>query len=154
MKFNMTIFTNLIFCFALLGCAAMSMENYKSLSTNKDIADEVVKEFLEGKLMLTCDTGCSFTYGYNREDLKSHFDAKNWVELSKLVISINYRTDQAYFYLATAAEGLGYENAAIAYYKLALYGDGIKCDEFINTCDGINVASLSYSALQRLRYVN
>ena len=154
MKFNLSIFSNLIFCLALFGCANISMDNYKSLSTNKDIADEVVKEYLEGKLILTCHTGCSFTYGYNRRYLKSHFDEKNWVELSKLVISINHSSDQGYFYLASAAEGLGYEKAAIIYYELALNENVLKCDAVFDNCDGINVALLSYSALQRLRYVN
>jgi S1-C subfamily serine protease len=65
-------------------------------------------------------------------------DSDKWEDLAITVLRIGFVNDQSYYYLARAAEGLGFYDAADEYYQLSMgvpfaetCGGGI-----VNVCDG------------------
>jgi hypothetical protein len=56
-------------------------------------------------------------------------EARQWRDLAVLVMQIGYTNDLTYYYLARAAEGLGFRDAAKTYYQtsLRLTSAGITC---------------------------
>ena len=94
--------------------------------------------FKQGKLAMAC-TDCSFKFYLNQNDLKKHYANKDWRLLAQTVIKTDYQLDLSYFYLAAAADGMGFGEAAKAYSSRAIelaateqYACGkakmIKCD--------------------------
>lgn len=96
-----------------------------------------LKDVITGKVRFDCIVTCSFKFGYNRGQLKSYYDSKNWALLAEKIYDLQYQNDLSYYYLAQATEGLGYPEAALAYYNLALH-DTNKCKGLLNVCDGFN----------------
>ena len=96
-----------------------------------------LKEVLTGKVRFDCVVTCSFKFGYNRGQLKSYYDSKNWTLLAEKIYDLQQQSDLSYYYLAQASEGLGYPEAALIYYNLALH-DTNKCKGLLNVCDGFN----------------
>jgi len=96
-----------------------------------------LKEVLTGKVRFDCVVTCSFKFGYNRGQLKSYYDSKNWALLGEKIYDLQQQSDLSYYYLAKASEGLGYPEAALIYYNLALH-DTNKCKGLLNVCDGFN----------------
>ena len=65
--------------------------------------------------------------------------AAQWSELAALVITINYQDDLTLYYLARAAEGLGYPTAAASYYRQSTYisGTSLSCQYESGVCGGV-----------------
>jgi hypothetical protein len=97
--------------------------------------------FMEGNAVLDCTWTCSGSYGSSRMKLKELYVYEDWRALAALVIQIGHRSDQSYFYLGRAAEGLGANETALKYYRAALIqesGGGVRCNYLFNNCDGFD----------------
>jgi S1-C subfamily serine protease len=99
---------------------------------------ELSDKFKDSEVRLDCRVACSGTYGWNRPNLRRLHDSDKWKELATIVLRIGFVNDQSYYYLARAAEGLGFYDAVDEYYQLSMAvpiaetcGGGI-----INVCDG------------------
>jgi len=114
-----------------IGCASTG-----SYTTSGQRIIDIQQVLSNGDIRLTCDTSCSGSWGAKRNEMKSLYENELWKDLASTVAGIGFRSDQTYFYLGRSAEGLGYEDAARTYYKLAKAS--YKCDSFpFNNCDGL-----------------
>jgi len=96
-----------------------------------------LRDVLTGAIRFDCVLACSFKFGYNRSQLKTYHDTKNWNLLAEKIQELKFQSDLSYFYLGKAAEGLGFYEAAQTYFNLALYENN-KCNGLFNVCDGFN----------------
>lgn len=94
-----------------------------------------------GNIRLSCGFMCSVADGDERIRYRYYYDNYRWLELAAIVARVGFDIDRNYFYLGSAAEGMGYRHAAQTYYRLAL-GSSSRCADFINVCDGLDVPSL------------
>lgn len=91
----------------------------------------------KGLIRLTCTTlSCAGNSGSYRRSLESALNRHAYVELAAIVLKVEDKTDLNYYYLARAAEGLGFIESANAYYQLALHpkDSGRKCAGLLNNC--------------------
>jgi uncharacterized caspase-like protein len=133
-------------CGLLPGCAS------KHSSVKKET---LLDEFSKGKAILDCNVPCSGRYGYERNQLQNLYYAEDWEALASRILIIGHSTDQAWYYLARSAEGLGYFSAAGKYYQRSLdiatgRAKGVACGGFIDTCDGLNIPQISAKRLANL----
>ncbi|MDO8961081.1 MAG: M48 family metallopeptidase [Methylophilus sp.] len=70
--------------------------------------------FKQGNLEMKCAT-CSLKFYLNQKDLKVMHDKQDWRGLVQSLIKIGYEFDLSYYYLAAAANGLGYKESAEKY---------------------------------------
>lgn len=77
------------------------------------------------------------------KDLAKLYATKQWRDLAMTVISLDLKTDLTYFYLAKAAEGLGYTDASSKYLVAAQdmqQSDDTTCGKkFLVSCAGVEV---------------
>jgi hypothetical protein len=100
---------------------------------------ELTEQFTRGEARLECYVSCAGKYGANRPELKILHDTARWQDLALRVLEIGYYSDQPYYYLGRAAEGLGHLAAAEIYYKLSIdltNSTHYQCDGLSNICDG------------------
>ncbi|MEY2618981.1 MAG: hypothetical protein RL522_1983 [Pseudomonadota bacterium] len=128
----------------LVGCAQTGPRS----ATGAEVTD-VMAVFRAGELRLTCDTSCSGAWGAHRREAKGYYNARLWPDLVNVIAQVGMRVDSGYFYLARAAEGLRYTEAARTYYRLAL-ATTFKCAGVFNNCDGIDVPREASAGLSRL----
>lgn len=110
------------------GCAAGGATNTRG----EDITD-LQESFKKGDIRLQCGLGCSGRWGANRTEMKRMHDNQLWKDLFAKVVTIGFETNLSYYYLGRIAEGEGYKDAAVEYYKQAL-AVSFKCKE--STCAG------------------
>ena len=108
------------------------------VSVNKiEVSDSEFEEQLgRGSLRLTCNFSCSGSWGFYGVNMKALHDLESWLDLSKRVYSIGFDGDQGYYYLGRAAEGFGFHDAALTYYRLAKSSIN-SCDYLFDNCDGL-----------------
>jgi len=111
------------------------------------VADEVDR-FQRGEVKLNCTFAC-FTYRANKGEWAAYHRDAAWRELAVSVIRADTVSDLAYFMLGEAAHGMGFEDAARAYYQRALEAarDGHACGGLRGGCEGFDVAKLATAAL-------
>ncbi len=102
--------------------------------------------FKDGDAFLACGIDCSGTYGSARQSLAAAYQNQDWQELANAILTIGSDNDQAWFYLASAADGLGFETAAQRYYLLSLTAR-FHCHGPINVCDGLDLPQLTFTRL-------
>jgi tetratricopeptide (TPR) repeat protein len=98
----------------LSGCAQ------KFDTMTPDIQARIHNDLKAGNLTLDCTVNCMLTWDNQVGALQALDMAEQWDDLATRVVQISYRQDLAYYYLGQAAQGLGYHEAAIKYYKAAL----------------------------------
>ena len=117
------------------------------------LVDDEFKKFSNGLIDFDCHIACSWAEGANRKQVMEYYNKQMWKELAVVIVKIGITKDLNYFYLAKAAEGLGYPKAARIYYKkaLELSDTRSRCDVlFKYQCNGISVAQDSQAGLERL----
>jgi hypothetical protein len=105
--------------------------------------------FANGDAIMSCGLGCSFSYGSHRQDLRGDYDNGNWDGLADRLLTIGYDIDQSWYYLGSAAEGLGYDEAAQHYY-FASISSRLRCKGVLNVCDGFDLPALTFQRLNEL----
>lgn len=98
----------------LSGCA----NKYEALTP--EIQAKMMDDLKLGKLVLDCGAKCSLTWLARVDSIHMYDTAEKWPDLAQTVMQIGYGQDLAYYYLGQAAQGLGYHEAAIAYYRWSL----------------------------------
>ena len=133
------MFVFLFFCVCLGACAPMPS------NITPEIRAKMMEDLEVGSLVLDSQ---SFTTDVqfstmNAELIRAH-NEKDWSKLAELTMQIGHEKDIAYYYLGSAAEGLGYLESSIVYYERALflYHDDVMhhhCREFKNDCGGLDL---------------
>lgn len=119
------------------GCAT------KYVTVTPEIHSQMMEDLKAGNLTLDCGVQCLLSWNQALPNLAALDTAENWQELAVGVMKIGYRQDLAYYYLGQAAQGLGYHEAAIKYYRYAgaLANDPdptVRCGQ--DSCEGVNLA--------------
>jgi Zn-dependent protease with chaperone function len=76
------------------------------------------ESFKQGTFELSCK-GCSLKFYMNQKDLKNLHDQHDWRGLAQRTLKVGYPFDLSYYYLATAAKGLGLVEASKIYLRKA-----------------------------------
>ncbi len=96
---------------ALSACA----NKYEALTP--DIQAKMMDDLKQGNLVLDCGAKCTFTWIAKVDQIHQLDTAERWQDLAQAVMQIGYGQDLSYYYLGQAAQGLGYQDAAIKFYK-------------------------------------
>ncbi len=110
-----------------------------------EIQAQLIDSIKSGNAVLDCDIACSWAYIH-----KGHIDlavldtAGNWQGLGTRTLQIGYQSDITYFYLGRAAEGMGANEAALRYYRvagaLAVGDNSHRCGGIdVNLCNGVSL---------------
>jgi hypothetical protein len=114
---------------------------------------QTAEQFRHGEVVLDCRVACAGNWNANRPELLRRYIARNWTGLADLVIRTGFQEDLAYFYLGRAAEGLGENEAALSYYRVAgALATGpdpsFKCHGGADLCDGFTLPQELYARIQ------
>ena len=111
------------------------------------------EDFRRGQARLPCGD-CAIKFQAGKEDLKRLHARRDWEGLARAVLDIGYRQDISWFYLGTAAEGLGYAAVARQYYSQArelAQRRETHCEgALLDLCNGIRLPVEAEVALNRL----
>lgn len=101
--------------------------------SNKTQGDNPYQAFVNGYVLLKCNLSCTFRWGEAREEMRGLYDSSQWLKLAAKVMEIGYENNLSYFYLGRAADGLGFDYAALRYYELGRRAPscGAGCDGFV-----------------------
>jgi hypothetical protein len=114
---------------------------------------EAVGMVRTGRPLLSCRESCLNEWRRVEPQAQQYAAAGRWDELAAAVLRVGYQDDLTEFYLARAAEGLGYPGAAAGYYRrsLDLSGTTIGCANLSRQCGGV---ALPRTALMRLAAID
>jgi hypothetical protein len=92
-----------------------------------------------GAPILRCRDACLADWRREQPEAQELHSQGRWRALAALVIRVNYQDDLSLYYLARAAEGLGFAAGAAAYYKQSkeLSGTAIACSYLSRLCGGL-----------------
>ncbi len=129
----------------LAGCST------KYAAVTPELQAGFLADLQAGKPNLDCGEGCALTWGQRASTIHAVDQAERWQELATDVMQIGFGNDLAYYYLGQAAQGLGYHQAAIAYYSRSLalatgQNPLVKCSAGTigaqnDPCQGVNLVS-------------
>jgi len=106
------------------------------------------ERFKSGAAVFDCRLQCGFGYARKKGEWKALHDRGAWRDLAVSVMQAGYLSDLSYFMLAEAAQGLGLEEAAAAYYRRALEaGKEYGCGSGGFSCEGFEVQKQAAAAL-------
>jgi Zn-dependent protease with chaperone function len=109
------------------------------------------ESFKDGTVEFNCKT-CSLKFYMNQVELRRLHDTRDWRGLAQKVIKIGYQFDLSYYYLATAAKGLGLIDTSKVYFKKAkelTESDDTNCQKAkMIKCNGVDIAAISDEALK------
>lgn len=116
------------------------------------VTPEARNRFADGSAVLDCQLACQLSWELARPQISMLYAEEQWQPLADKVMEVGYVNDLEYFYLGRAAEGLGYYDAALKYYRIsggAATSGGpnslLHCqNQFANTCSGINLPADLY----------
>jgi hypothetical protein len=126
---------------ALAGCA-----KYEAMTP--ELQTKFMADLQAGRMTLDCGVRCRVAWQAAVNEVQEDAMAQHWQDVTLQVMRVGYGNDLAYYYLGQAAEGLGYQTAALAYFNQALAitngSEGLmKCaagePSGTDTCKGINV---------------
>jgi hypothetical protein len=112
------------------------------------VTPEARNQFADGSAVLNCQLSCHLSWQLARAQLSLLYTEEQWQPLADKVMEIGYVNDLEYFYLGRAAEGLGYYDAALKYYRIsggaATSDDPLLRCQMSNSCDGISLPAALY----------
>ena len=87
---------------------------------------EPYERFKSGKAVFDCTVACSLSYARAKGEWTNLHEKQAWRDLAVSVMQVGYLGEMSYFMLGEAARGLGFEDAAAAYYKRARAAAALK----------------------------
>ncbi len=139
---------------ALLAAAAATLvlsgcsSQYQALTP--ELQASMLSDLQAGKLALQCHAGCTLSWLTQAPSIHQLDIAEKWNDLAVRVMQIGYASDLSYYYLGQSAQGLGYHQAAIAYYSESMQLNTgpnplAKCATLQSAgsdpCQGVDIAS-------------
>ncbi len=111
-----------------------------------------VAQLSTGVPLLHCRSDCVAAWRRAQPNAAQLDATARWSELAALVISIGYQDDLTLFYLARAAEGLGYPAAAASYYRQSTYisGTALSCQHESAICGGVILPDAALARIDAL----
>ena len=111
-----------------------------------------VAQLSTGAPLLRCRAECVADWRRAQPYAAQLEAAGRWSELAALVITINYQDDLTLYYLARAADGLGYPTAAVSYYRQSTYisGTALSCQHESGVCGGVVLPNAALARIEAL----
>jgi hypothetical protein len=111
-----------------------------------------VAQLSTGAPLLRCRADCIADWRRAQPRAAQFEAAGRWSELAALIITINYQDDLTLYYLARAAEGLGYPMAATSYYRQSTYisGTSLSCRHESGVCGGVVLPDAALARIKAL----
>ena len=78
---------------------------------------EPFERFKSGKAAFDCTVACSLSYARAKDEWQRLHEKQAWRDLAVSVMQVGYLGELSYFMLGEAARGLGFQDAADAYYQ-------------------------------------
>src|SRR5687768_1362056 len=78
---------------------------------------EPFERFKSGKAAFDCTVACSMSYARAKDEWQRLHEKQAWRDLAVSVMQVGYLGELSYFMLGEAARGLGFQDAADAYYQ-------------------------------------
>ncbi len=128
----------------IISLLLFNCSNVDISSTSSNLIDRIN----EGTITANCELSCSWEFGGNRRKAKRYYLSGDYDSLLKLVASIGYKNNLSHYYIGWAYEKKGNKRLAKKFYTSAKYV--LKCDGFLNTCDGVNVPDKIEKGLKRI----
>jgi hypothetical protein len=102
-----------------------------------------------GQPLLTCRADCLAAWRTAEPQAGTLAASHRWTDLALLVLRVNYEDDLTVYYLAEAAQSMGYRTAAASYYRqsIELSGGPAACAVYSGLCGGV---ALPRAAIARL----
>jgi hypothetical protein len=127
----------------LLGLAACAPVQTMS----PEFRAQTLNALRSGTINLDCGASCAWGWVNERARMRAFDAAGDWESLALRVAQVGYQKDLAYYYLGRAAEGLGYREAALAYYgdsyTLATGSQpGAQCRQVAGGCMGVDLLAV------------
>lgn len=96
---------------------------YKAVSP--EVISKMDADLKSGNCQLSDDVSHLYHWVSDFSQLVAFYNSSQWHSLAFSVMQIGYENDIAYYFLGSAAQGLGYPDAALKYYNAskALYSD-------------------------------
>jgi hypothetical protein len=114
---------------------------------------EAVAMLQIGRPLLSCREPCLSEWRRVEPQAEQLAAGGRWADLAAVVLRVGYQDDLTEYYLARAAEGLGYAGAAAGYYRrsIDLSGTALSCANMSRLCGGV---ALPRSAVARLATID
>ena len=111
-----------------------------------------VAQLSTGAPLLRCRAECVADWRRAQPYAAQLDAAGRWAELAALVLTVNYQDDLTLYYLARAADGLGYPTAAISYYRQSTYisGTALSCQHESGVCGGVVLPNAALARIEAL----
>jgi hypothetical protein len=108
-----------------------------------------------GEPLLTCRADCLAAWRAAEPQSETLAARHRWSDLALLVLRVNYDDDLTEYYLAEAAQGMGYREAAAGYYRqsIALSGTSASCAASSGLCGGISLPRAASGRLAALGHI-
>ncbi|HVC52849.1 MAG TPA: hypothetical protein VND87_12590 [Stellaceae bacterium] len=92
-----------------------------------------------GAPVLRCREACLQPWRTAQPEAADLLRRGRWRDLAALLVRVGYQDDLSLYYLARAAQGMGYPDAAAKYYRqsIALSGTAISCVNLSRQCGGL-----------------
>lgn len=142
---------------ALMGVCLLSLGGCVTTTTTTAVGSEPDPERLRllerAAVTLDCRTPeCAYAFNKRRAQLLSLHDKGFHAALAEQVMTLGHDHDLAYYYLGHAAEGLGYRQAALTYFRRAQAAES-KCAAEAHTCNGLRLETLLPQRIRALEAV-
>lgn len=131
-------------CAALAGCAADTTPPRPALSPT-----DTLVLLRAGQPLVNCRDACLENWRRAQPQAAQLDSAGRWPDLAVYLTAVGYQDDLSLYYLARAAEGMGYAAAAASYYRQSaqISGTSLSCRHQSRICGGVD---LPRAALWRL----
>lgn len=113
--------------------------------------DELAVAFITGHATLPCASiACAGGWGWARPSARHRYGLERWHDLAELVLEVGYDDELPWFYLGTAAEKLGYREAALFYYRHSVSAAerGAAC--LFGSCEDFDLPGAAQMRIQAL----
>lgn len=105
-----------------------------------------------GEPLLSCRADCLAAWRAAVPQAQSLAARHRWTDLALLLLRVDYEDDLTTYYLAEAAQGMGYRTAAASYYRqsIELSGGPAACAAYSRVCDGVALPRTARARLAAL----
>jgi hypothetical protein len=134
-------------CLILAGCVQERPANISM--------PEVLAMLQTGRPVRNCREACLTTWQSVQPQAAQLEMSGRWSDLAVLVVQTGYQDDLSLYYLGRAADGLGYRNGALSYYRqsMQLSDTSVSCRNLSHLCGGLllpTAASQRIAAIDRM----
>jgi outer membrane protein OmpA-like peptidoglycan-associated protein len=136
------------FCWSVVGGGHECQ--VKAVTVTSKQSSDPITLLKSGKLRLTCTDSCEKEWKNGHKSYaKSLYDKELWKALATEVVSANFASNQTYYFLGRATEGLGDLEKAKTYYNLSLMFSN--CGG-VDDCDGLLFPDVVNAAIRRIEW--